>query len=224
MYPSDDSPQATALAQCRHAIPASVSERRFPASHSTCGAASRAANSVSERRFPASHSATAHPARDGSVYPSDDSPQATASHGCTKNCRVYPSDDSPQATARSLQRRDTRVYPSDDSPQATARLDICAELRSVSERRFPASHSGWQVPLVYPSDDSLQATARPRLEPKCIRATIPCKPQHGNGPHAHWQCIRATIPCKPQLRTRCAIGGLQCIRATIPRKPQRDEH
>ena len=54
----------------------SVSERRFPPSHSAGRASS--ARSVSERRFPPSHSEPLSLRPSGTVYLSDDSRQATA--------------------------------------------------------------------------------------------------------------------------------------------------
>ena len=56
----------------------SVSERRFPASHSKPTSRWWPRHSVSERRFPASHSVRITTARDFRVYPSGDSLQATA--------------------------------------------------------------------------------------------------------------------------------------------------
>ena len=195
MYPSDDSLQATA-ATFAHLLPApSVSERRFPASHSAGG--------DSPRR---------------SVYPSDDSLQATASVDeicdvgqcirATIPCKpqldshdqpdcpiVYPSGDSLQATASSPPCSSVgTVYPSGDSLQATA------ECRGIETALgvYPSGDSlqatalaiQWKCPLlVYPSGDSLQATARNR-EP---------------GPQ--FECIRAAIPCKPQLRARGGLSG-----------------
>ncbi len=52
------------------------------------------------------------------MYPSDDSPQATALDSYTAARReVYPSDDSPQATAKVTAPAPALiVYPSDDSP------------------------------------------------------------------------------------------------------------
>ena len=78
------------------------------------------------------------------MYPSDDSPQATADplkRG--QPSIVYPSDDSPQATAYPAGIEAWHlVYPSDDSPQATAWIGLHdLPWPSVSERRFPASHS-----------------------------------------------------------------------------------
>ena len=126
-----------------------------------------------------------------------------------------------------------RVYPSDDSLQATAQSWLAvASCRSVSERRFPASHSQLQI--------------GGRRGRKCIRATIPRKPQRSRRACLRIrQCIRATIPRKPQrlpvdqsLTTSsvserrfpashsaaAAIRDrrIQCIRATIPCKPQRN--
>ena len=106
-------------------VAGSVSERRFPANHSTRVKLRSASMSVSERRFPANHSWRAvlvswiasvserrfpanHSFRDGPkyrlpVYPSDDSPQTTAtSVGWDHFLQVYPSDDSPQTTANVL--------------------------------------------------------------------------------------------------------------------------
>ena len=78
----------------------SVSERRFPTSHSRKRWLVTTASSVSERRFPTSHSNLVGDKRRSLVYPSDDSPQATATFlGCGQRRLVYPSDDSPQATA-----------------------------------------------------------------------------------------------------------------------------
>ena len=99
VYPSGDSPQATAVARLRRrfreciraAIPhkpqrgqarishcSSVSERRFPTSHSAITNAYIATVSVSERRFPTSHSMSRTRSLRILVYPSGDSPQATA--------------------------------------------------------------------------------------------------------------------------------------------------
>ena len=145
----------------------SVSERRFPASHScsTSWAATRIVYLSGD-----SPQATA-PKRSlvhgGPVYLSGDSPQATAVRRWGRPAReVYLSDDSPQATAASVVIAHSRqVYLSGDSPQATARVrsgNTCC--RSVSERRFPASHSAGlrrrrRASVVYLSGDSPQATA-----------------------------------------------------------------
>ena len=81
-----------------------------------------ARGSVSERRFPASHSCQLRGSFQPVVYPSDDSLQATAAYWLpSASGAVYPSDDSLQATAPgNLLDVSSLVYPSDDSLQATA--------------------------------------------------------------------------------------------------------
>ena len=77
---------------------------------------------------------------------------------------------------------------------------------------------------MYPSDDSPQATAHTApgaTSFKCIRATIPHKPQQvGAKYYFVKKCIRATIPHKPQLARQTMKILDECIRATIPHKPQ----
>ena len=70
-------------------------------------------------------------ARDGRIIPIRKGPITVP---------VYPSDNSPQATApASGIGLSITVYPSDDSPHATASSELIISSSSVSERRFPAS-------------------------------------------------------------------------------------
>jgi len=122
VYPSDDSPQATARRRFGHLVQQYI-RATIPRKLQRVRLLSQYRKEYIRATIPRKlqpHQRT--PPFTRQVYPSDDSPQATASH---KRYRppppVYPSDDSPQATARLRQRRMlTEVYPSDDSPQATA--------------------------------------------------------------------------------------------------------
>ena len=101
----------------------SVSERRFPASHSSASIRRRHAVSVSERRFPASHSVHhQRPALASSVSER----RFPASHSHRKPLRQNPLSVS------------ERRFPASHSGCRQWQL----RRRSVSERRFPASHSG----------------------------------------------------------------------------------
>ena len=190
MYPSGDSPQATATNsllgdpfKCiRAAIPhkpqrphnvenvwRSVSERRFPTSHSTRKPQHTTAISVSERRFPTSHSKRGATMRPVQVYPSGDSPQATAKvRLCATQAQciraaIPHKPQLPQIVTAIRFECIRAAIP--HKPQR--RFCFRRLAASVSERRFPTSHSinlrsGKDV-LVYPSGDSPQATAFSRI-------------------------------------------------------------
>ena len=164
MYPSGDSPQATAVTaiviarpKCiRAAIPhkpqrnascsrncSSVSERRFPTSHSAATSDIYRVESVSERRFPTSHSCWLRAMRAGRSVSERRFPTSHSSGGGTNKL--------------------IGVYPSGDSPQATAEGRRCASVFQCIRAAIP--HKPQQHPL------------SPIAVAKCIRAAIPHKPQ-----------------------------------------------
>ena len=122
---------------------ASVSERRFPTSHSGPSMLPFSRPSVSERRFPTSHSVSAGAVVVQGVYPSGDSPQATARlhrGGIVAECIRAAIPHKPQHHWRGsvvIGSVSERRFPTSHS---NAGEDI-QRRESVSERRFPTSHS-----------------------------------------------------------------------------------